>query len=259
MRPHPLELSCGKVVAENRWVQVRTGVSGRQGDQCETKDFKLKDCERRVQAMKVQSGAGCGIERGISIRVKCASGHVVQFISREYWKRGTPDSQSPDQNLEKGLYGGAPYTSDPGDPSVSVQACYAKTDDLLHRNWRTDSLSVTQTGKDKDPYYEAGGSYVASGDSMTTLDAPSVSGFDPQKYLVARIVGKSFAVCDCKVVAVVDWQREYDAGSPSDPFYAGIKLADPDSAEIEKFQSISTTQGFKAWPFPPEECGKCAR
>ena len=259
MRPHPLELSCGKVVAENRWVQVKTGVRGRQGDVCETKDLRIKDCEHRVQALRVQSGPGCGIQDGISIHVKCASGHVVQFISREYWKRGTPDSEKPDHNLEKGSYGAAPYTSDPGDPSVSIQACYAKTEDLQQRNWRTDSLSATETNKDKDPYYEVGGSYVASRDSMTTLDAPSAPGFDPQKYLVARIVGKSYAVCDCKVVAVVDWQREYDAGSPSAPFYADIKLSDPDSADIEKFQSISAAQGFRAWPFAPEECGKCAR
>jgi len=279
MRPHPLELSCGKVVAETRWVQVKTGVRGRQGDQCETKSFKFKDCEDRLLSFQGPSGPGCSIEDGISIHVKCASGHVVQFISREFWKRGTPDSQEPDHNLEKGCYGAAPYAPDPGDPSVSIQACYKKTDNLKQRNWRTDSLSVTQTkkdgdpyserckdkdpyyeaGKNKDPYYEVGGSYVVSRDSMTTLDAPNAPGFDPQRYLVARIVGKSFAVCECKVVAVVDWQREYDAGKQRAPFYADIKIRDPDPAEIEKFQSISTAQDFQAWPFAEEECSKCAR
>jgi len=241
------------------------------------------DCERRVVSFEGPVGPGCTIEDGISIRVKCASGHVVQFISREYWKRGTPDSQGDDR-LDKGCYGASPSTPARGDSSLSIQACYKKTEKLAQRNWRTDSLSVTQTnrekdpdderckdagpydefGKERDPYYEVGGSYTASRDSMTTLDAPNVPGFDPRKYLVARVVGKSFAVCECNVVAVVDWQREYDAGAydapdkPHVPFYAEIKLRDPDPAEVEKFQSISRTQGFKPWPFPQEECSKCA-
>ena len=252
-RPDQPVFSGGEQVAENRWVEVKTGVEARQRDKCETKELRLKDCDDRVQTLAVRTGGGCGIKEGISIRVKCASGHVVQFISREYWRRGTGDSQRRDQNLESGLYGAAPYTTDPKEPDVQKQNCYEKTGDLSDRKWRTDS-------RDKHiPYYESGESYATSCDSMTTFDAPSVSGFDPQQYLVVRIVGKSFAICECKVVSVVDWQREYDAGSPTHPFYTVKPPRAPLLGEVEEFQARSREAKFDPWPFSEEECGKCSR
>jgi len=110
-----------------------------------------------------------------------------------------------------------------------------------------------------DPYYDSGGAYATSCDSMTTFDAPNVSSFDPQQYLVVRIVGKSFAICECKVVSVIDWQREYDAGSPGQPFYKVSPPRAPLLGEVEEFQARSREEGFNRWPFPEEQCAKCDR
>ena len=163
------------------------------------------------------------------------------------------DSQTPDSNLEEGFYGAAPYTPDPDDAEVQKQACYRKTDNIKNRRWRTDSI------KKPNPYYDSGGAYRVCGGAMTTLDAPSVPGFDPEKYLVARIVAKSFAVCGCKVVAVIDWQRDYDAGAPRAPFYtvSWPRNATPD--EITQFQGLSKQEDFSPWPLAEEECRSCAR
>jgi hypothetical protein len=250
-RDNQPQFSGGTVEAGNRWVEVRTGVSARQGDKCEVKTVKVKDCNGDVRSYPARSG-GCEIPNGISIRAKCASGHVVQFISREYWKRGTPDSQIPDHNLESGSYGAAPYTPDAEEGDVSVQTCYEKTADLKNRKWRTDSPMKP------NPYYESTRSYATTCDSMTIFDAPNVSAAEARHYLVVRIMGKSFAICDCKVVAVVDWQREYYAASPDQPVYVVKPPREPLLGEVEAFQARSREAGFDPWPPSEEECRKCA-
>jgi hypothetical protein len=250
-RDNQPEFEGGETRADNRWVQVKTGVNARQGDRCEEGVIKIRDCDHQVRMAKTRSG-GCEMENGISIRVKCASGHVVQFISREYWKRGTPDSQTADHNLESGEYGAAPYTPDKDDPDIKVLACYAKTRNLKDRQWRTDSP------KKKNPYYESTMSYATTCNSMTVFDAPNVSAFDASKYLVIRIIAKSFVICGCKVVAVVDWQREYFAGAPDKPVYTVKPPREPLLGEVEEFQARSRQEGFAPWPPAEEECAKCA-
>ncbi len=239
--------SGGVRVASNRWVEVKTGVSGRQGDKCDEVKKELKDCDGNVSTYKVPSGGGCGIEDGISIRVKCAAGHVVQFISREYRLRGKADSNEVPGNLEDGQYATGPYTADPDNADVLLPTCHWKTSSVRNRRWRTDSRVKSNA------YYESGGSYTRSSSCMTTLDAPNVS-FDPQRYLVVRIVGKSFAVCGCKVVSVVDWERTYYAGAPK-PVYEVKPPRDPNPGEVEQFQAEAKDEGFAAWP--SAECNQC--
>lgn len=249
----------GKREVSNRWMEVRTGVSGRQGDICEEKKITIKDCDTPPEEHLVHSGGGCGIKDGISIRVKCASGHVVQFISREYWKRGglDPETQAADSNLETGRYGIGPYTHDSDNPDVLVATCHEKTSNLKERKWHTDSQVKY------NPSYDSGGSYVRSRNCMTTLDAPNAP-FDPEKYLVVRIVGKSFAICECEVKAVVDWERAYYAGAPKTkdgqtiPEYKVQTPREPTAAEIKQFQDLSAHEGFEKWP-PEGNCNKCER
>jgi hypothetical protein len=93
---------------------------------------------------------------------------------------------------------------------------------------------------------------------MTIFDAPNVSRSDARQYLVVRIVGKSFAMCGCKVVAVVDWQREYYAGSPDQPVYIVKPPREPLLGEVEEFQARSREAGFDSWPPSEEQCTKCA-
>jgi hypothetical protein len=238
---------------EDPWVEVMIGVQGYQeGVKCDETNVTVKDCEGDVRTQKSYSGE-CPINDGISIRIKCSNAHLVQFISREYWTRRMKDSQTPDSNLEEGFYGAAPYTPDPDDAKVQKLACYRKTDNIKNRRWRTDSI-----GK-PNPYYDSGGAYRVCGGAMTTLDAPSAPGFDPEKYLVARIVAKSFAVCGCKVVAVIDWQRDYVAAKPTEPFYTVNWPRNPTPDEITQFQGLSKQEDFKPWPFTGEECKSCAR
>ncbi|HVY04639.1 MAG TPA: hypothetical protein VHB46_01560 [Burkholderiales bacterium] len=248
-RPNEPVFSVGVHAQSNRWVEVRTGVNGSQGDQCDTKIMTFKDCDEIVQTIQTRIGGGCGIKDGISMRVKCPSGHVVQFISREYWKRGAPDSQAPEGNLEEGRYGTAPYTPDPDKPGVVDQTCHPKTAKLDERKWLTDSR------KKSNPYYESNGSYTRSRLCMATLDAPNVR-LDPQKYLAVRIVGKSFAICECNVVAVVDWERAYLADNPEVPIYTVKPPRDPLLGEVERFQAQSRDEGFDPWP-SKENCSKC--
>jgi hypothetical protein len=212
---------------ENQWMEVRTGVSGRQeGVTGDSKDVQLKDCDGQIRTFKTNPTGR--IDGGISIRVKCAKGHVVQFVSREYWLTS--------EKLEGGQYG----VSDPANPSQL--ACFDKTTDTNNRKWRTDSR-----GK-PNPYYESGGGYATSCDSMTTIDAPSVD-FDPQKskYQKVRVVAKSFAVCDGKVVSVVDWSRERNAAA-SKSVYRVDPPREPTPAEIKHFRGQSCGEEFNPWP-----------
>ena len=157
----------GVRVASNRWVEVKTGVSGRQGDKCEIEEKKVKDCDGNVSTYNVPSGGGCGINNGISIRVKCAAGHVVQFISREYRLREKAHTNEVPGNLEDGQYATGPYTADPDNADVLLPTCHWKTSSGRNRRWRTDSQVKSNA------YYESGGSYTRSSNCMTTLDAPS--------------------------------------------------------------------------------------
>ena len=235
-------------MASNRWVEVKTGVSARQGDKCEIVNKDVKDCDGEVRKKPFPSGGGCGIKEGISIRVKCAAGHVVQFISREYRLRGEADTNELPGNLEDGRYDTGPYTADPDDADVLVPTCHLKTTSVRNRRWRTDSQVKS------DPYYESGGSYTRSSKCMTIFDAPNAS-LDPQKYLVIRILGKSFAVCGCKVVSVVDWERTYYAGAPKVGVYEVKAPRDPNPGEVEQFQAEAKDEGFAAWP--SAECNQC--
>lgn len=250
VRPDQPVFSGGVRAASNRWVEVRTGVGGRQGDKCETVEKKIRDCDGNVKTYNVPSGGGCGINNGISIRVKCGDGHVVQFISREYRLRGKSDDNPADGNLEDGQYGTGPYTADPDDAAILNQTCHWKTSSTGNRRWRTDSQIKS------NPYYESGGSYTRSSSCMTMLDAPNVA-FDPQRYLVIRIVGKSFAVCGCNVVSVIDWERAYYAGSPDKPVYEVKAPRDPNPGEIAQFQKESGNEGFAPWPAKGEQCTAC--
>jgi hypothetical protein len=65
--------------------------------------------------------------------------------------------------------------------------------------------------------------------------------------LVVRIVGKSFAICDSKI-SVVDWRREYYAGSPNTPIYNVSAPRDPLPGEVTQFQAISAKQQSGSWP-----------
>jgi hypothetical protein len=238
---------------ENSWVDVMIGVRGHQeGVKCKKTEVKVRDCDGHVITRDAFTG-GCELNDGIAIRVKCSNAHLVQFISREYWTRTIRDSRTPDSNLEEGLYGTAPYVSDPDNPDIPKLTCHRYTDNILNRRWRTDSFV------EGDPYYDSGGSYRVCAASMTTLDAPNVPNFDPEKYLVARIVAKSFAVCGCKVVAVVDWQRQYEAGNPNAPNYTVSWPRTPTPDEIVQFQRLSKQEGFKPWPSAEEECKSCPR
>lgn len=248
-RPNQPVLTLGVHAASNRWVEVRTGVNAKHGDNCGTTIVDVEDCDGNVQKRSTSATPGCAtIVDGISIRVKCPSGHVVQFVSREYWKRGVTESQAPDSNLEDGKYETGPYSL-PDDAGVLHPTCRWKTSDVNNRRWLTDSRVKS------NPYYESGGSYIRSRNCMTTLDAPN-AGLDPQRYLSIRIVGKSFAVCECGVVTVVDWTRTYFAADPKAPVYEVKAPRVPDSAEIKEFQDLSHGEGFDAWP-PPGKCNKC--
>jgi hypothetical protein len=215
---------------ENQWMEVKIGVSARQpGNIGESKFVQLENCDREMQ--KFKSNPPGQIDDGISIRVKCAQGHVVQFISREYWLT--------DKDLESGPYG----VSDPANPNKL--ACFEKTidtDNPEKRNWRIDSR-----GK-PIPYYDSGGAYITTCDSMTTIDAPSVQ-FDPKasKYHGQRAVAKSFAICDGKVVSVVDWSREFFAGSSKSEYHVQPPR-EPTPDEIKRFQGKSCEERFNPWP-----------
>jgi len=240
--------SGGVRVASNRWVEVRTGVSARQGDECIEVKKTIKDCDGKVSTYNVPTGGGCGKKEGISIRVKCADGHVVQFISREYRLRGKADTNELPGNLEDGQYDTGPYTADPDNADVLVPTCHWKTTSVRNRRWRTDSQVKS------NPFYESGGSYTRSSSCTTIFDAPNAF-LDPEKYLVIRILGKSFAVCGCKVVSVVDWERTYYAGDPKVGVYEVKPPRDPNPGEVAQFQAEAKDEGFAAWP--SAECNQC--
>jgi hypothetical protein len=225
------QLACEQ--CENEWIEVRRGVSARQpSNTAKPTEVTFQNCKGQTETRKTNPPE---LDDGISIRVKCAQGHVVQFISRE--------DRLTNGKLESGQYG---LGQDPANPGN--QACFDKTDDdkdLEKRKWRTDS-------KWPDPYYESTGAYITSCDSMTTIDAPSFQ-FDPQ-YKEMRAVAKSFAVCDGKVVSVVDWWREFIAGSAC-PSYHVEPPRTPTLDEIEKFRKLSSSEkpspekeGFRPWP-----------
>jgi hypothetical protein len=211
-----------------RWMEVRRGVSARQPSTTKPKStesafLELENCDGKKQSFS-PNPPGL-LDDGITIRVKCAKGRLVQFIAREY--------RLADGSLEKGRYGLSPHPAEP-----TKLACFDKTDSDKP-NWRTDSK------KKPNPYYEAGGAYITSCDSMTTIDAPHFV-LEPQ-HKKGRAIAKSFAVCDGKVVSVVNWSREFVAGA-SCPTYHVDPPRDPTPAEIMELRERSDEEKFDPWP-----------
>jgi hypothetical protein len=213
---------------DSPWVEVRTGITATQDGntgKSEEKEFKeFKDCDGQTVRLEVPPKGR--VEDGITIRVKCANGHVVQFISREYW-------------LEEGREQAQYRVTDPENPSQLL--CFDLSIEEESRKWRTDSR-----GK-PNPYYETSGSYATTCDSMTIFDAPSVKLPQGGKYRARRVLAKSFAVCDGKIVSVVDWARQHDSREPQ-PSYQVDPPREPTPEEIEQFRRRSCAEDFNPWP-----------
>jgi uncharacterized repeat protein (TIGR03803 family) len=194
-------------------VQVMTGVTGSQG----TPQTTYTD--------------------GITVRARCPTPHIVQFIYRERlasWNVLLPGTMSP------------------------TSGSYQLTTDLGNIHWHTD---VPQA---KDPAFlghynayldQALGAVHQSGPSMATIfDVPNFPEpayppagqlADPSLSETWRITARDFVVCNCRVTREVWWSREERGGKLR---YAHIKIVSPMKDALDWINANLQVDGYAPIP-----------
>jgi len=156
-----------------------TGYSGKGG----TVAYTDKACEVKTGVVLQKDGVDTTYTDAVAIQVKCTKNpHVLQFIYREIiGKDGKPVAK--EMTTTGGKY---QTTTDPKKP-----------------NWNTDSAAKPT------PYYEAKGASRSDPGSLTIYDQPRLTPGEGETW---RATFKAFLICDGKVVRVVTWVREQQAG-----------------------------------------------